>query len=144
MLFNPDNPIMKLCAKGIDTEGTGNIAAARVMYNQAWEQATNHVEWFTAAHYLARNNNDLQEQLRWNDLSLQHALKVEDADIRGTLPSLYLNLGKSYEDLGNIIQAKECYIKAAENIRHLKEDGYGRMIGSGIMAALERVKIPIE
>lgn len=140
MLFNPENPIMQLCAKGIETEGTGDVEGARALYLQAWQQAANHVEWFTAAHYLARNNKDVQEQLKWNNLSLQHALQVEDANVVSMLPSLYLNLGKSYEDLGDIAQARQSYIKASENISHLKDDGYGRMIGGGIMAALERVK----
>lgn len=140
MLFNPDNPVVQLCAKGIETEGTADFEAARALYLQAWSEATNDIEWFTAAHYLARNRTNLHEQLKWNELSLQHALKVDTPEIKSTYASLYLNLGKSYEDLGDMQMAADCYMQAAQNITYLGSDGYGKMIGGGIAAALERVK----
>lgn len=139
MNFDTDNPVVRLCATGITTEGTGDMSAAYAMYEEAWNTATNDLEWFIAAHYLARHQSPI-EQLKWNEISLQHALKVEDPAIKGSFPSLYLNLGKSYEDWGDMQEAAENYKQAALYADHLPSDGYGNMTRAGIAAALERVK----
>jgi tetratricopeptide (TPR) repeat protein len=139
MQFDPNNEVIQLCAKGIETEGTGDIDAAKALYLEAWGKATNNMEWFTAAHYLARNQTDLNEQLKWNMLSLEYALKIDDEAIKGTYPSLYLNMGKSYEDLGNIPEAAKYYTLAQDHTHYLPDDGYGKMIRGGITEALKRV-----
>lgn len=140
MNFDPDNHIVKLCAEGITKEGSGDIAAAKMLYQQAWQQAGNDLEKYIAAHYLARNCTP-DDQLKWNTVSLKHALKVKEPGIAGSLSSLYLNMGKSYEDIGDQVSAKEHYLSAASYTRYLKDDGYGRMIISGIEHALERMDI---
>ncbi|MCB0698047.1 MAG: rRNA adenine methyltransferase, partial [Chitinophagaceae bacterium] len=131
MIFDPDNRVVQLCAEGIITEGTGDMARAREYYQQAWDIAGDYFERFTAAHYLARNLDDTQEELKWNDLSLLYALKIEDPGIKGALSSLYLNIGKSYEKLHDIAAATTNYQLAAEYTRHLPDDGYGKMIQGG-------------
>ena len=104
MQFDHENEVIQLCAKGIEEEGR-DIAAAKALYHKAWEKATNHTEWFTAAHYMARNQQDVNEALKWNLLSLEHALQIDDAGMKSTYPSLYLNIGKSYEDMGDMHEA---------------------------------------
>ncbi len=138
MKFDPQNMVVQLCAKGIETEAT-DIDAAKELYQEAWMLAATNEERFIVAHYLARNQ-PLDEQLKWNQLSLDYALEIDTAEIRATYPSLYLNLGKSYEEVGDMYMALENYQLAADNIKYLADDGYGKMIRSGIVTALERVK----
>lgn len=139
MNFDPDNEIVKLCAQGIETEGKGEIAKAKTMYTEAWEKASNDKERYIAAHYLARNQ-DKETALHWNQKAVDHALLIKDEDISHSLPSLYLNLGHSYEQLGHKKPAQQHYKNAAKYAEALDDDGYGKMTKAGIMAALERVE----
>lgn len=137
-MFDVNNPVVKLCAQGIATEGTGDITAAKELYGQAWGIAANDIERLTAAHYMARNQSP-QEQLHWNQLALDHALKVHEDAVTAILPSLYLNLGKSHEDLDNNVLAAKYYQLADSHAGQLADDGYGKMTRAGIAAALARV-----
>ncbi|MHB8206405.1 hypothetical protein [Mucilaginibacter sp.] len=55
-------------------------------------------------------------------------------------PSLYLNIGKGYEDLKEFEKAAENYQSALTYINFLHEDGYGKMIKGGVENGLERIK----
>jgi len=138
-MFDIDNPVVKLCAQGINTEGAGDIAGAKDLYTQAWDIAANDVERFTAAHYMARNQPP-EQQLYWNQLAVDYAMNVNDGHVKAVLPSLYLNLGKSHEDLGNRVLAEKYYQQAEGYIDHLAYDGYGKMTRAGIAAGLARMK----
>ena|ERR1700744_3467142 len=139
MLFDPENPIIKLCAQGMQLEGEGKHEEAAATFQQAWEQAANDFEKFTAAHYVARHQDSVANKLKWDETALQLALGLEDEGIKGALPSLYLNIGKCYEDLNDFTKAKENYQLALANTNFLHEDGYGNMVKAGINAGIERV-----
>mgnify|MGYP002400076761 CR=1 FL=1 len=137
-MFDTDNPVVKLCAQGITTEGTGDIAGAKALYSRAWYIATNDIDRLTAAHYMARHQSP-QQRLHWNQLAVDYALNVNEDAVKATLPSLYLNLGKSHEDLDNKVLAAKYYQLADKHASQLADDGYGRMTRAGIAAALARV-----
>jgi tetratricopeptide (TPR) repeat protein len=139
MLFDPENPIIKLCAQGMQLEGEAKRDEASAVFHQAWEQATNDFEKFTAAHYIARHQETVADKLKWDETALQLALDLNDEGIKGALPSLYLNIAKCYEDLNDLTKAKENYQLALANTNFLHEDGYGNMIRAGINAGIERV-----
>lgn len=140
MQFNPDNHVVKLCAKGMEMEGKGNIDAASKLFLQAWNEAENDFEKFTAAHYIARHQQSVEDKLKWDQKALQLALKLTDDTIKGAYPSLYLNIAKCYEDLNDFDNARKNYQLALSFSNHLLDDGYGKMIKSGIMSGIERVK----
>jgi tetratricopeptide (TPR) repeat protein len=139
MEFDPDNPVIKLCVEGMNAEGEGNIDQALQLFQQAWDTAANDFEAFTAAHYLARNQKDPNDNLKWNLEALTRAEAVDDEGIKGHYPSLYLNVGKSYETLGDMEQAANYYLQAADSSIHLPAGKYSDMIKSGISAGLQRV-----
>src|SRR5579885_2101416 len=107
MQFDPNNTIIKLCALGMELEAKKQPAEAKTLFLQAWNEATNDFEKFTAAHYVARHQNSIEEKLHWDKTALHFALKIEDAAMAANFPSLYLNIAKCYEDLGDINNAKE-------------------------------------
>ena len=41
MHFDPNNPIIKLCAEGMMLEGEGKNEEALVLFQQAWNESTN-------------------------------------------------------------------------------------------------------
>lgn len=140
MQFEPNNNIVKLCAQGMDAEGKGNLEEASKHFLQAWNEAINDFEKFTAAHYVARHQKSVADKLKWDKISLQLALKIEDDSIKGTYPSLYLNIAKCYEDLKDFDNARKNYQIALSFTNLLPDSGYSNTIKGGIMNGIERVK----
>ena len=67
MQFDPNNKIVKLCAEGMEMEGKGKQEEAGKYFLQAWSEATNHFEKFTAAHYVARCQKSVADKLKWGE-----------------------------------------------------------------------------
>jgi len=109
MEFNPNNNVIKLCVQGMDLEGKGKPEEASKLFLQAWNEATNDFEKFTAAHFVARHQKNVSEKLKWLETALQFALKIDNDNIKSAFPSLYLNIAKCYEDLNDIDNAKKNY-----------------------------------
>src|SRR6478736_6341972 len=141
MEFNQDNKVIQLCAQGMDMEGQGRLMEAVDLFNEAWSAATNDFEKFTAAHYVARHQKNIHDKLKWDETALKHALNINDETIKETLPSLYLNIGKCYEDLDDLDNAKNNYQAAFSYISFLPDNGYGNMIRAGITNGLDRIKL---
>lgn len=107
MEFNPNNHVIKLCVQGMDMEGKGEPEEASRIFLQAWHEATNDFEKFTAAHFVARHQKDVRNKLKWLETALQFALKTNNDHVKGAFPSLYVNIAKCYEDLGDSANAKK-------------------------------------
>lgn len=140
MLFDTNNKIVKLCAQGMTLEGEGKKEEALKFFQQAWDEATNDFEKFTSAHYVARHQENIADKLRWDKTALSLALKIDDENMKSIYPSLYLNIGKCYEDLNDFKNAGENYELAFSFTTFLADDGYGKMIKSGIVNGIDRVK----
>lgn len=138
MLFDEHNAIVKLCARGMESEGQGHADEASALFQQAWNEASTDVEKCAAAHYLARHQQRVADKLTWDRTALAHARKVDDERIKGSYPSLYLNIGKCLEDLGDREGANEQYRLALSHTSYLGQDGYGSMITAGIQKGIER------
>ena len=140
MQFDPNNNVVKLCAQGMDMEGKGKPEDASRLFLQAWKEATNEFEKFTAAHYVARHQKSIEDKLKWDETALQLALKINNDTVKGTFPSLYLNIAKCYEDLNDFDNARKNYQLALSFTSLLPDSGYGNMIKGGIMNGIARVK----
>ena len=139
MEFDPNNPVIELCVQGMNAEGEGKIEEAHQFFQRAWDTAENNFERFTAAHYLARNQKDPDDVLKWNLEALSLAETIKDDSTRAHYPSLYLNVAKSYETLGDKEEATRYYRLAADACAHLPAGKYADMIRSGVSAGLKRV-----
>ena len=140
-MFDPDNKIVKLCAQGMEMESKGKDPEAALLFTEAWNTAENDFEKFTAAHFLARQQNSAENKLHWDEKALDFALKIDHHDIKSSLPSLYLNIAKCHEDLDNLKLAVHYYSLARSSSSDLPENTYGDMIRSGIKNGLERVGV---
>ena len=101
MEFSPNNNVVKLCIQGMGMEEKGEPEEASRLFLQAWNEATNDFEKFTAAFYVARHQKNISDKLKWLETALQFALSVNSDSVHGALSSLYLNIAKCYEDLGD-------------------------------------------
>jgi hypothetical protein len=122
--MNLANPVIKLCIEGTQAEFQGQIYKARSLYQKAWEAAQDDYDACVAAHYVARHQDSHSERLYWNQIALDKANAVTDNSVQEFYPSLFLNMGHSYELLGNLEQAKRYYDLAAESgVIHQVDDG---------------------
>jgi len=108
-----NTPLVKLCMEGTQAEFEGRIEDARSLYEQAWQASQDDYEACIAAHYLARYQEDPKERLRWNREALERANAVERSRVEAFYPSLYINMGRSYELLGHLGEAQRYYDLAA-------------------------------
>jgi rifampin ADP-ribosylating transferase len=123
MEFSPNNKIVMLCLQGMDREDKGKLEEASQLFLQAWNEAENDFEKFTAAYYVARHQKDVHDKLKWLETSLQFALKINDDSVKGAFPSLYENIAKCYEDLNDPGNAKKNYESAISFRDRLSDNG---------------------
>ncbi|MEP6949543.1 MAG: hypothetical protein ABI863_09735 [Ginsengibacter sp.] len=141
MQFDPDNPVIKLCTQGMNFEALGQTEKAKQLFQEAWHISSNDFEKFTSAHYLARNQKDPKDELKWNAEALGFGMAIHDESMKGHFSSLYLNVGKSYETLGDTDKAKENYTLAFQFSTYLPANAYGELLKSGIGVALQRLGV---
>ena len=106
MEFHPNNHVVKLCIQGMDFEEKGEREKASTLFLQAWTEATNDFERFTAAYYVARHQKTVSETLQWLEKALGLALNVDSPSAKGALSSLYSRVANCWEQLGDLDKAK--------------------------------------
>lgn len=106
MEFSPANIVVKHCLQGMEMEEQGKPEDAGRLFLQAWSEATDDFEKFLAAHYVARQQRDASDRLKWHQTSLHFALRIDDDTINSAVASIYLNMARCYEELGDPDQAK--------------------------------------
>lgn len=67
-----------------------------------------------AAHYIAHQEADSAERMRWNQVALDHAGRADETSVAPFLGSLCVNVGHSFEIAGDATQARHYYVLAAE------------------------------
>ena len=107
MEFSPFNPNVKLCIQGMELEEKDQRAEAAGIFQQAWEDAGNDFEKFLAAHYLARHQASVANELNWLETALQFATKLNSDAANSALPALHQKIARCYEALGDSARANE-------------------------------------
>ncbi len=142
--MDTNNPVVQLCVEGMQAEGEGKPEHARDLFMQAWRAAQDDFDACVAAHYLARHQESPEETLRWNQESLKRAEAVGDERVQGFYPSLYLNMGWSYEQLGDHAEARRYYLLSCERFGILADDRYGDIVRQGAEEGLKRLDAAAE
>jgi len=138
MPIDPKNPVVLLCAAGMERDGEPD--EARRLFQQAWDARRNDYDAAIAAHYLARHQLSPHETLRWNSLAVTHAERVADGRTTELFPSLYLNLASSLTALGRLDEARAIIARAKQHLENLRADGYRDFLAHGI----DRLKARLE
>jgi len=111
--MDPNNPVIKLCIAGTQAEFKGNMDTACALYHQAWETSKDDFEACIAAHYVARCQTSPEDIFHWNWEALERANAVNDERVKDFYPSLYLNMGRSFELIGEQPEAERYFNLAA-------------------------------
>ena len=130
MPIDPNNPVVLLCAAGMERDGEPE--EARRLFQQAWDARRNDYDAAIAAHYLARHQPTPDETLLWNSLAVTHAERVGDGRTTELFPSLYLNLASSLTALGRLDEARAIIARAKEHLESQRADGYRDFLAYGI------------
>lgn len=121
MEFSPNNNVVKLCIQGMDMEDKGKPEEAGKLFLQAWEEAADDFEKFTAGYYVARHQNNSADKLKWLETALEFGLKINDDTVKSAFPALYLNIAKCFDDLSDARNAKKNY-ELANSFREKPSD----------------------
>jgi hypothetical protein len=125
----------------------GDRAGARARFIALWEdiEVSSHpARRCIVAHYAADAQEDLEQELAWDQRALSAAEEAPDAEItvggailsvRMFLPSLHLNLGDVCRRSGLLALARDHAARAREASIVLPGDGYG----ATVRAAIERL-----
>ena len=109
-----ESEVLHLCVLGTQAEYAGRAQEAAEFYQKAWRVAKDDYEACLAAHYVARIQDNPELALHWNEIALARAESSRDERVIPFYPSLYVNLGRSYELLGHMQQAEEFYRRASQ------------------------------
>jgi hypothetical protein len=137
-MIDPQNPVVRYCVEGMEREQEGRHEEALGLFMLAWNQSKDAFERSIAAHYVARHQTTPERALHWNQESLINADAVGDDRVQEFYPSLYLNMGKSHEDLGNLKDARRFYALAADRIGCLPESRLTDIVRRGVTNGMQR------
>lgn len=138
MWFDPNNPVMALCAAGMQVDG--EPAKALALFEQAWELRRDDFDASVAAHFVARHQSTPVATLQWNERALQHADALADDRVHALLPSLCLNLAESYRIDGRLDQAQVLALRGLAAVDQLPtDDGYAQFVRAGLNRLLQRL-----
>jgi hypothetical protein len=131
----------------------GEREAARHRFAEIWEEIGGEggdpLHRCTLAHAMADVQDDVRDELLWDQRALVAAALITDARARqagmtlpvaGLYPSLHLNLSECYRRLGDLARAREHLQQAQATIGVLGDDEYGRLIRDGLEQVAARLR----
>ena len=124
---------------------TGDRATARQELAALWAEVEQRggdaFHRCVIAHFLADLQDDLADELAWDERALAAVAGVTDEraqeyhpslQVRGFLPSLYLSLADDHRRLGDAERA-HAFLRLAEGtVDALGDDAYGALVRSGL------------
>lgn len=136
-MIDGDSAVARLCAAGMAVDG--DAAAARALFQQAWDARRDDHDASIAAHFMARHQLSREDTLHWNRVAAQHAEAVTDGRADILLASLYLNLGDSYLALGHVTEAAAVAERGVAAVQHLPAGGYREFVAGGLQRLQARI-----
>lgn len=131
----------------------GEREAARLRFAELWDEIGGEqgdpLHRCTLAHAMADMQDDVRQELVWDQRALAAADQLTDArvaeagvplPVAGLYPSLHLNLCDCYRKLGDLGRAREHLRQAQDTIGALGDDEYGRLIRNGLAQLAEQLR----
>lgn len=146
------DPTMGRIAEATALGQRGDRAAARALFARLWAAIGEDGDPFhrcALAHAMADVQDDVAEELRWDERALAAADELTDeraaaggvpSGVAGFYPSLHLNLAECHRRLGNLAQAREHLARGRQRLGALADDGYGQLVRGGYDRLAERLR----
>ncbi|SHN14233.1 hypothetical protein [Cryptosporangium aurantiacum] len=123
----------------------GERETARRLLGELWDEIGRErgdpLQRCTLAHTMADAQDDVREELLWDQRALEAVELLTDArlaeagvslSVAGLYPSLHLSLCECYRKLGDLDRARQHLQQARDTIGALGDDDYGRLIRDGL------------
>ena len=146
------DPVMARIGEGMALGQRGERAAAREVFDRIWREIGEDGDAFhrcALAHSMADVQDDVGDELLWDEraLAAAHALTDERvaeggvaAGVTAFYPSLHLNIAECHRKLGDLPAARRHLEQGRAAVGALPDDGYGRMIRTGLDRLAERLR----
>ncbi len=108
--FSPNNDVVRLCLKGMALEQNNDLEGAKNTFFEALDNASCDFENYLASYFIAKNEIDILEKLKWFEATLEIANNIDDIAVKSALPLIYTNISDCYIKLGDLISSEK-YIK---------------------------------
>lgn len=128
---------------------TGDRDEGRAELDAVWASTApdDHAQRCVLAHYLADLQDDLDDEIGWDESALAEFADVAEGDLAaigipsasGMAPSLHLNLGDGYLRRGDLAGARRELDAGLAAAGALGDDGYGALIRQGLAGLAERL-----
>lgn len=128
---------------------SGDRSEGRGLLEASWAGTVSgeHAKRCVLAHYLADVQDDLDDEIRWDESALRDFELVGDGDLveigipsaAGLAPSLHLNLGDGYFRRGDLEAARQELNAGLDRVGALGDDGYSAMIRKGLSGLEQRL-----
>jgi hypothetical protein len=146
-------PTLVRIGEAVQLSHQGERETARLLFAEIWDEIGGEqgdpLHRCTLAHAMADVQDDVREELRWDQRALAAADLLTDArvaqagvplPVAGLYPSLHLNLSECHRKLGDLDRAREHLRHAQATIGALGDDGYGQMIRNGLERMAEQLR----
>jgi hypothetical protein len=147
------DPTIVRIGEAVQLSHQGEREAARRLFAELWDEIGGEqgdpLHVCTLAHAMADVQDDVHEELVWDQRALAAADLLTDArvaeagvtlPVAGLYPSLHLNLSECYRKLGDLGRAREHFQRAEDTIGALGDDEYGLMIKQGMEQIAEQLR----
>jgi hypothetical protein len=146
-------PTLVRIGEAVQLSHQGERETARLLFAEIWDEIGGEqgdpLHRCTLAHAMADVQDDVREELLWDQRALEAADLLTDArvaqagvslPVAGLYPSLHLNLSECHRKLGDLDRAREHLRHAQATIGALGDDGYGQMIRNGLERIAEQLR----
>jgi tetratricopeptide (TPR) repeat protein len=147
------DPTLIRIGEAVQLNHQGEREAARLLFAEIWDEIGGEqgdpLHRCTLAHAMADAQDDVRQELVWDQRALAAADLLTDArvaqagvalPVAGLYPSLHLNLCDCYRKLGDLDRAREHLQQAQDTIGALGDDEYGRLIRDGLERLTEQLR----
>ncbi len=147
------DPTLIRIGEAVQLSHQGEREAAALLFAEIWDEIGGEqgdpLHVCTLAHSMADVQDDVRQELVWDQRALAAADLLTDAHVAqagvtlpvaGLYPSLHLNLAECHRKLGDLDRAREHLQEARATIGALGDDGYGQMIKQGMERIAEQLR----
>jgi hypothetical protein len=149
------DPTLVRIGEAVQANHRGEREAARAQFTAIWDEIGGErgdpLYVCTLAHSMADAQDDVGQELVWDERALAAAGSLTDArlaeagvamPVAALYPSLHLNLSECHRRLGDLDRARGHLREAEATIGVLGDDQYGEMIRDGLRQVAERLGRP--
>jgi hypothetical protein len=138
------DPTIAAVTAAVERGRAGDRPGARERLAALWQQvgvAGDPFHRVTIAHFLADLQDDVREELAWDERALATVAELTDdrvarfdaaLQVRGFLPSLQLSVADCHRRLGDPAAARRHLAEAESLVHVLADDDYGRLVRAAL------------